>query len=140
MASMPVAVNSVRVNSPFWCGEIQKQQKFRNSPKDEAFHLFINNDDSLYFQRKNENVYPAEWGANNGVIEVLDSLSVDSSNSKLIELDSYYIYQTLADDFGKSLDEIGTTFGEIRITENKNKSYKYSYHEYLGLFRETDCD
>lgn len=128
------------VNSPYWCGEVQKQQKFRDSPKDEAFHLFINCDGSVYFQRKNENVYPVDWGANNGVIELLNLLSIDSSNSIWIELDSYNIYQTLAEDFDKSLGEIGKTFGEIRIIEDKNESYKYSYHEYLGLFRELDCD
>ncbi len=128
------------VNSPFWCGEIQNQQKFRYSRKDEAFHLFINNDDFLYFQRKNENVYPAEWGANNGVIELNDLLSLNSSNSIWVELDSQKIYQRLANDFDQSLEQIAKSFGEVRITENKNISYTYTYHEFLGLFRELDYD
>jgi CRISPR-associated endonuclease/helicase Cas3 len=129
---------------PFWCGEVQKQQKFRYSPKDEAYHLFVNSSDELYWQRKNEAVVPYEWGVNNGVIVFETDLEISNFKSFWFNLSAVNVYQSLADELNKNkenkmeLKEVSEKFGEVRITEYKNKDYTYIYHELLGLYRESN--
>lgn len=127
---------------PFWCGEVQKQQKFRDSPKDEAYHLFVNSSHELYWQRKNEAVIPYQWGVNNGVIEFEENLEINDFKAFWFNLSAVNVYQSLADELNKNkenkmeLKEVAEKFGEVRITEYKISDYTYTYHELLGLFRE----
>jgi len=128
--------------NPFWCGEVQKHQKFRDSPKDEAYHLFVNSSDELYWQRKNEAVIPYQWGVNNGVIAFEGDLEINDFKTFWFNLSAVNVYQSLADELNKNkenkmeLKEVAEKFGEVRITEYKNSDYTYTYHELLGLFRE----
>lgn len=126
-------------NNPYWCGEVQKQQRFRESPKDEALYLLLENDQALW-KWKNENVYPAKFGELSGAgicIKPVKNLSQARGNHFWFELDALTIYRELAHDLGKEPKEIGYQFGEVRVVDYENKYIQnYSYHTNLGLYQE----
>ena len=129
-------------NHPHWCGEMQRQQRFRDSPKDEAYYLCLNDENSpLYWQWKNENVYPPKLGEVSG-IEINDKIAIEFGNGShfWFDLSAKTIYSELANDPDIEINElleISHRFGEVRLIEyDNNKTEQYSYHENLGLYQE----
>jgi len=129
-------------NQPHWCGEVQRQQRFRASKKDEAYYLCLNNENSpIYWQWKNEAVFPPKLGDLSG-IEINGNISIEygKGNYFWFDLSAKTIYSELAKDPDikmTELLEISHRFGEIRLIEyNENKIEQYSYHENLGLYQE----
>jgi CRISPR-associated endonuclease/helicase Cas3 len=126
---------------PYWCGEVQKQQRFRDSIKDEALYLLLK-DEAEYWQWKNESVYPAKFGELSGAgitIETISNLPMTNSNYFWFELNALDVYHELARDLGVELTEIGYRFGEIRIIEYGNNNIEeYIYHSNLGMFQEVE--
>lgn len=127
---------------PHWCGEIQRQQRFRDSRKDEAYYLCIDGENSEpYWQWKNENVFPPKLGEPSG-IEFNDDVSVEFGENSYFwfDLSAKTIYSELASDPDIEIDdllEISHRFGEVRLIEyDENKTGQYSYHENLGLYQE----
>ena len=128
-------------NSPYWCGEVQRQQRFRDSKKDEAYYLVVENDHkSPQWCWLNENVYPSKMTTEKLInIEMVEDLETGSRTYFWFDLSAFSIYSKLADDFAVDLIEVSKRFGELRITEYDNGDYQeYWYHKNLGLFQEFD--
>ncbi len=129
-------------NHPHWCGEMQGQQRFRNSKKDEAYYLCLSNENSpIYWQWKNEAVFPPKLGDLSG-IEINDNISIEheKGNCFWFDLSAKTVYSELANDSDIEMNdilEISHRFGEVRLIEyDENKIEQYSYHENLGLYQE----
>lgn len=126
---------------PYWCGEVQKQQRFRDSKKDEALYLMLENGQPKW-KWKNENVYPAKFGEVSGsgvTIESIKDFPIANGNYFWFELDVLSIYNQLAQDLGIEPKKVGERFGEVRVVEyGNNNVQEYSYHPNLGLFQEVE--
>ncbi|MEA3358564.1 MAG: type I-F CRISPR-associated helicase Cas3f [Thermodesulfobacteriota bacterium] len=126
-------------NHPQWCGEVQRQQHFRDSPKDEAYYLWITDEyRPARWQWKNENVTPAKFGDLPGVsIDTIQLNSFGTGNDFWFDLDAKTIYAQLVDELNiKTLEEVSRKFGEVRLVEYENRPQEYKYHPNLGLFQE----
>lgn len=128
-------------NSPYWCGELQRQQRFRNSKNDQAYYLWLTDEYGYTkpcWKWKNEQVYPAKFGE--GVIEIKN---IPSSEIKLgigtqfwFDLRVQSIYSTLAEDFNIDLKDVSLRFGEVRLTEFNSNQQEYCYHPNLGIYQD----
>jgi CRISPR-associated endonuclease/helicase Cas3 len=126
-------------NKPHWCGEVQRQQRFRDSKQDEAYYLWLVDDYATpKWKWKNEHVYPVKFA---------DPVTIDISNSGDIkkgtgnyfwfDLDPLRIYTELANDFASDLPEVSQRFGEVRLIEYESNSLQeYKYHPNMGLYKE----
>lgn len=125
-------------NQPHWCGEVQRQQRFRNSPKDEAYYLVLNDEYSdAKWQWKNESVYPAKLSEPLIEIKNITRVTTVDSNRFWFDLDVKTIYAALAKDFGIELSEVGRRFGEIRLVEyGEGDTQAYCYHPNFGIYQE----
>lgn len=125
---------------PQWCGEMQRQQRFRKSAKDEAYYLFIDNEHAdYYWQWKNEHKSTPDFTTELTGIEInpLDEPTYGQNCRFWFDLSPKSIYQQRVDEMGLSHNEISHRFGEIRVVEySKETTENYSYHENLGLFKE----
>ena len=125
-------------NQLHWCGEVQRQQRFRDSKQDEAYYLWLENEfSSPKWRWKNEHVSPPEFGEPS--IEIIpDDLDYrEKGNDFWFEQDALAIYQQLASDFGWALKEISSHFGEVRLIEyEKAEAAKYNFHPFLGVYQD----
>jgi len=126
----------------YWCGEVQRQQRFRDSKKDEAYYLFVDDEyKQPYFKWLNENTRPPEWGEASALIDITFDRAVErGSNIHFwFDLNPLTVYSELESFFGLSLPEVSKKFGELRVTEYiKNGREEYCYHDNLGLYQELD--
>lgn len=123
---------------PQWCGEVQRQQRFRKSQKDEAYYLWVTNEYSQPKWRwKNENVKPANFGELSGIsIETVQLNKHGTGNDFWFDLDAEIIYAQLANELNiDTLEEVSRRFGEVRLVDYGNCSQEYRYHPNLGLFQ-----
>lgn len=123
---------------PHWCGELQRQQRFRNSKKNEAYYLIIKDEYlDAKWQWKNENVYPAKLCEPLIEIKDIKLTKATKDNRFWFELDAKKIYTELAKDFGIELSEVSRRFGEIRLVEyGDGDAQAYCYHSNLGIYQE----
>ena len=122
---------------PQWCGEVQRQQRFRNSLKDEAYFLWLNDEFSKPEWRwKNEEVTPSEFGE---PLIKINSVELDEFGTGVdfwFEQIPLKVYQQLAGDFGLELREVSCRFGEVRLTEFGDQAQEYYYHPNLGIYQD----
>lgn len=126
-------------HKPYWCGEMQRQQRFRKSQSDEGYYLFIKDDNSkTEWQWKNENVHPPKFGELAGIsIEDISLGKYGRGNDFWFKLDAQAIYSQLAVELKiNTLAEVSRRFGELRIVEYENTYQEYKYHPNLGVFKE----
>jgi CRISPR-associated endonuclease/helicase Cas3 len=124
-------------NQPHWCGEVQRQQRFRQSNSDEAYYLWLT-DVEVSWRWKNENVYPAKFGEGPIVINQESRLYFGDGVDFWFDLNAMAVYSELAKDFGIDLDEVSQRFGEVRLINYSVIQYQdYSYHPNLGLYKRT---
>jgi len=124
---------------PQWCGEVQRQQRFRDSPIDAAYYLWITDEyRPEKWQWKNENVKPAKFGELSGVsIEIIQLNSPGTGNDFWFHLNAKMIYTQLAEELKiDTLEEVSRRFGEVRLVEYENCPQEYKYHPNLGIFQE----
>jgi len=123
-----------------WCGEVQKQQRFRQSNKDNAFYLFLKSDD-IVWRWKNESVYPTRFGEGEGIAKIYleTELEINEGNHFWFDLQPQSVYQKLAKDFDIEIDEVAERFGEIRLIEyNERMQDEYYYHPNLGIYKKVE--
>ena len=127
-------------NSPYWCGEVQRQQRFRDSKKDEAYYLWLADEYTKpCWKWKNEQVYPPKFGE-----ALIDIKNIPSHEINLgvgvqfwFDLSAQTIYSALAKDFDIDFKEVSMRFGEVRLTEyNSNQQQEYCYHPNLGIYQD----
>jgi CRISPR-associated endonuclease/helicase Cas3 len=124
-------------NQPHWCGEVQRQQRFRASQKDEAYYLILKCQYSdITWQWKNENVYPARFCE--PLIEIRsDTVKVVEGHCFWFNLDAQNVYAALERDFGIELSEVGRRFGELRLADYSNgEAQVFNYHPNFGVYQE----
>lgn len=128
--------NTEKQKMPYWCAEVQRQQRFRKSQKDEAYYLMADGKFCWF----NENVYPAQFGEVTEIdITTAPKVLLGENNHFWLEQSVEYIYQTLANEIKMDICEVGKRFGELRITEFENSSNReYCYHNNLGLYQEVN--
>jgi len=125
-------------NSPHWCGEIQRQQHFRQSQKDEAYYLILRDEYSEEkWQWKNEDVRPARLCEPVIEIKNIELPNINSGCRFWFNLDAQEIYSNLARDFDIDLEETSKRFGEVRLIQyKKGNVHSYCYHPNLGIYQE----
>lgn len=125
-------------NKPHWCGEVQRQQRFRASPQDEAYYLWLEDSYSApKWKWKNEHVYPAKF-ADRGSIAISNTknMEIGGGNHFWFNLDPLTVYSELASDFAIDLLEVSQRFGEVRLIDYENNTLQeYLYHPNLGLYK-----
>jgi CRISPR-associated endonuclease/helicase Cas3 len=128
---------------PYWCGEVQRQQRFRLSQQDDAYYLMFDGDfGKPYWRWLNENALPAKFGEVSGIsISTVQELSRGQNIHFWLDQSPDRVYQTLAEELNLELTEVGRRFGELRITEFENSSNReYCYHNNLGMYQEVTND
>lgn len=129
-------------NNPHWCGEVQRQQRFRDSKKDDAYYLFVEDEyRPPQWHWLNEAVYPVKMTTEIGInIKNVKNIDIGERANFWFDLDVGDIYANLAKDFSIELDEVSRRFGELRVTEYRQDNYQeFCYHKNLGLFQEIDA-
>ena len=131
---------------PHWCGEVQMQQKFRQSQSDNSFYLWVEDEySSIKWKWLNEDVYPSRFGENS-LVSIVDQtddcISLEEGNYFWFDLTAKTVYQQLIEEFKNNgveydLEKISRRFAEIRLTElNCDQQTQYSYHPNLGIYQE----
>ena len=124
-------------NQPHWCGEVQRQQRFRASKKDEAYYRWLDNEySSPKWKWKNEHVSPPEFGEPSNSINEGELEALAKGNDFWFKQDELAVYQCLAKDFGWGLVKVSEHFGEVRLIEYENSTIEYYYHPYLGVYQD----
>jgi CRISPR-associated endonuclease/helicase Cas3 len=124
-------------NNTHWCGEVQRQQRFRDSQKDEAYYLWLDSPyREPYWKWKNEQVSPPEFGDQSIISNEEENLKIAEGNSFWFDLNASTVYRQLADDMELAISEISQKFGEVRLTEYENHSAEYYYHPQLGVYQQ----
>lgn len=118
-----------------WCAEIQRKQPFRASSPDQAYCLYIaEEEDEPVWQIKNENVNPIEYDKVSN-IKAID-LTPAQGNQAWLLFDIQDQYINLAEELAKPLKYISYCFGEIRLPDYENQINEWYYSPMLGVFKE----
>ncbi|MBW6453091.1 MAG: type I-F CRISPR-associated helicase Cas3f [Methyloprofundus sp.] len=126
-------------SAPYWCGEVQRQQRFRNSKKDEAYYLWLTDEyGKSCWKWKNEQVYPPKFGEALIDIKTIheNEIELGSGSQFWFDLSAQTIYSKLAGDFNVDYKEVSMRFGEVRITQYNSNQQEYCYHPNFGIYQE----
>lgn len=127
------------LKSPHWCGEVHKQQRFRESQRDEAYYLYLENEyKSPHWRWLNENARPLKEPTKELGIELKQASPLNKGKNSEFWFDTHplAVYAQLAEDFDIDLPEVSRRYGEVRVVEYKGDDKPYFWHESLGLFQE----
>lgn len=120
---------------PHWCGEVQRQQRFRDSKNDISYRLYFADEfHGMTFKHMNTDKRPPELG------EPLDKFKNDEWQPKgnnsvfWFDLNPLKIYQQRAKDFNLTLDKVSVQFGEFRVTKYGEEQSTFFYHNHLGIY------
>lgn len=122
-------------NQVSWCAEIQRKQPFRASSPDQAYCLYLAEEEgSPVWQIKNDKVNPIEY------VTVSDITNIDltpvQGNQPWFVFDIQEQYGNLAEKLEKPLKYISYCFGEIHLPDYENQINEWYYSPMLGVFRE----
>jgi len=118
-----------------WCAEIQRKQPFRASSPDQAYCLYIEEeDDEPVWKIKNENVNPIEYETVTDIANI--DLTPTQGNQPWVVFNIQNQYGHLAERLERPLKYISYCFGEIRLTEYEDQTADWFYSPMLGVFRE----
>ncbi len=116
-----------------WCGELQRKTPFRQSAPDEQHNLWIAEEgDEPLFRKPDDGI--EGWKDSGGFKPITQEMV--PGVSAWIDMDYGKIYQQLADEMEWELPRISATFGEIRLTADERKIWRW--HPLLGVFGERD--
>jgi len=121
-------------NKPHWSGEVQRQQRFRQSQNDEAYYLCYNDQFSLpTWKWKNEAIRRSEFSEPLIEIKNIKLNNISTNTGFWFTLDALEIYEELSKKFEVELLEISKRFGEVRLRQNNGT---YFYEPNLGVYQE----
>jgi CRISPR-associated endonuclease/helicase Cas3 len=124
-------------NHPHWCGEVQRQQRFRDAKKDEAYYLWLEDKYSdPSWKWKNEEVSPPEFGEPLSKINRVEHDEFGAGVDFWFKQDALTVYQQLAVDFGLELIEVSRRFGEVRLIEYGDTVQEYNYDPAMGVYQD----
>ncbi len=130
--------NNARIwwkNQVAWCAEIQRKQPFRASSPDQAYCLYLEEeDDEPVWKIKNENVNPIEYETVTDIANI--DLTPTQGNQPWFVFNIQNQYGHLAERLERPLKYISYCFGEIRLTEYEDQTADWFYSPMLGVFRE----
>ncbi|MDO9141723.1 MAG: type I-F CRISPR-associated helicase Cas3f, partial [Methylobacter sp.] len=107
-------------NQVTWCAEIQRKQPFRASMPDQAYCLYLEEEnDEPVWQIKNENANPIEYETVTDITNI--DLMPAQGNQPWFVFDIQAQYGHLAEQMGKPLKYISYCFGEIRLPDYENQ-------------------
>jgi len=122
-------------NQVSWCAEIQRKQPFRASSPDQAYCLYLaEEEDEPVWQIKNDKVNPVEY-KDVSVITNIDVTPTQGNQAWLV-FDIHDQYGHLGDQLEKPLKYISYCFGEIRLPDYEDQINEWYYSPALGVFRE----
>ena len=134
---------------PHWSGEIQRQQRFRESVTADSYHLWLTNTFSKpifkWADPKEFNPIKRFHDAKNvgAGFEIKDSddLTLGIGSRFWFDLAPLAVYQALIEDFSHKekaydLEDISKKFGEIKPSPYQDKNVPFIYHYQLGLYQE----
>ncbi|MEQ9914134.1 type I-F CRISPR-associated helicase Cas3f [Pectobacterium polaris] len=113
---------------PHWNGELQRRTPFRQSAKDEAYTLWIADDDEdPVFMVEDDG--PSGWKQS----DVIRPTSLHMAEGVCAWIDPDYpaLYQRLADEKQWELKWVSARFGEIRLRDGDEN---WLWHPLLGVF------
>ena len=117
-----------------WCAEIQRKQPFRASSLEQAYCLYLAEEDEPVWQIKNDKVNPIEY------VTVSDITNIDltpaQGNQPWFVFDIQEQYGHLAEQLEKPLKYISYCFGETRLPDYENQTDTWCYSPMLGVFKE----
>ncbi|MFA5985026.1 MAG: type I-F CRISPR-associated helicase Cas3f [Methylococcaceae bacterium] len=123
------------LNKVSWCAEIQRKQPFRASTPDQAYCLYLaEEEDEPVWQIKNDKVNPIEY-KDVSVITNIDVTPTQGNQAWLV-FDIHDQYGHLGDQLEKPLKYISYCFGEIRLPDYEDQINEWYYSPELGVFRE----
>ena len=124
-------------NNPSWCGEVQRQQRFRKSMRYEPYHLILENEDAQEkWEWKNENVYPVKFCEPTfHEIEKVELPDMNKGCKFWFNLDAKNIYTSLSQDLSRDLLEISRQFGGLQLIQYTEYE-KYYYQPNLGVYKD----
>ncbi len=127
---------------PTWCGQLQYLQRFRKSAPDQAYYLYMEDEeDEPHFREPDADQPPV-----NGLPAMKRSADIQPQSVSRIaqgvsfwfNLDTEFIYQRLADTFDMELPEISVRFGELRLDTWENSNSRWKYHPQFGVYKEVE--
>jgi CRISPR-associated endonuclease/helicase Cas3 len=121
-------------NQVSWCAEIQRKQPFRASSPDQAYCLYLAEEEQeSVWKIKNDKVNPIEYETISDITNI--DLIPAKGNQAWFAFDIQDQYMNLAEKIGKPLKFISYFFGEIRLPEYENQVSEWYYCPELGVFR-----
>ncbi|MDD5125643.1 MAG: hypothetical protein PHT85_13770, partial [Methylovulum sp.] len=130
--------NNARIwwkNPVAWCAEIQRKQPFRASSPDQAYCLYLEEEDEEpVWKIKNDKVKPIEYVTVSDIANI--DLTFSQGNQPWFAIDVQDQYGHLAEQLEKPLKYISYCFGEILLPDYENQTDKWCYSPMLGVFRE----
>ncbi|MBT9099652.1 type I-F CRISPR-associated helicase Cas3 [Methylovulum psychrotolerans] len=130
--------NNARIwwkNQVAWCAEIQRKQPFRASSPDQAYCLYLEEEDSEpVWQIKNDKANCFEYATVSNIANI--DLTLAQGNQTWFDFDVHEQYGNLAEQLEKPLKYISHCFGEIRLPDNESERKEWCYSPMLGVFKE----
>ena len=120
-------------NQVTWCAEIQRKQRFRESSPDQAYCLYLEEEnENPIWKIKNENVNEYEPVSDITNIDVTPA----QGNQAWLVFNIHDQYGYLVEQLEKPLSYISRCFGEVRLPDYENQINEWYYSPELGAFRE----
>jgi CRISPR-associated endonuclease/helicase Cas3 len=121
-------------NQATWCAEIQRKQPFRASSPDQAYCLYLaEEDEAPVWKIKNDKVNPIEYEIVSDIKNI--DLTSAKGNQAWFVFDIQDQYMNLEEKLGKPLKYISYCFGEIRLPDYENQVNEWYYSPILGVFK-----
>ncbi|MCD2453225.1 type I-F CRISPR-associated helicase Cas3f [Methylicorpusculum oleiharenae] len=122
-------------NQVTWCAEIQRKQPFRASSPDQAYSLYLaEEEDEPVWKIKNENVNPIKYEIVSDITNI--DVTPVQGNQPWFVFNIQDQYGNLAEQLEKPLKYISYCFGEIRLPDYENQINEWYYSPMLGVFKE----
>lgn len=130
--------NNARIwwkNQVAWCAEIQRNQPFRDSSPDQAYCLYVEEENvKPVWKIKNDKVNPIEYETVSNITDI--DVTPAHGNQAWFVFDAQDQYVKLSEQLEKPLKYISYCFGQIRLPDYENQINEWHYSPMLGVFRE----